>query len=355
MVGQRHGHSFGQEGRHRDALWLHLFIKRVQLFGGDRVTDTEASTARLASILRFTAPCRVLNATVSPGRPKLLPAGAAAAGAPAELEDPPAAGPVPSATRGTEIGCPVACSTSSAGFDHGDHFHEPWRGRHPFERPTFLARGLATMRPSFTTGAATTGGAAGAGDGVGVWTAAGVELGVGVGAGPQLPRPLELLARWLSRQQSQLLFPQSNRWFPPPVPCCQLASEPQPESILKRLNVHVGLIRLHHQNRFTAGDLVARLFQPLDDLALRHGGAKGRHKDVVVAIYQSGTGFRMVSNQVSNLDPTHLSTLDLQFTPKNQPLHSTPSTTHLNQNPRVARRQELPSQLGFSRVQTLYG
>ena len=53
------------------------------------------------------------------------------------------------------------------------------------------------------------------------------------------------------------------------------------KAILKRLHIHVGFIRLHHQDRFPTGDLLARLFQPLDDLALRHGGAKSRHEDVV--------------------------------------------------------------------------
>ncbi len=55
-------------------------------------------------MLRFTAPCKVLNGTVSPGRPKLLPAGAAAFTAGAALPLPDAAAAVPSATRGTEIG-----------------------------------------------------------------------------------------------------------------------------------------------------------------------------------------------------------------------------------------------------------
>ena len=41
--------------------------------------------------------------------------------------------------------------------------------------------------------------------------------------GQVLPRPLELLAPWLWRLQSQLRFQRSNRWFPPPVPCFQPA------------------------------------------------------------------------------------------------------------------------------------
>jgi hypothetical protein len=41
---------------------------------------------------------------------------------------------------------------------------------------------------------------------------------------------LVLLVRWLWlwRQRSPLLFPQSIRWFPPPVPCCQPASKQLP-------------------------------------------------------------------------------------------------------------------------------
>merc|ERR1739841_413396 len=57
----------------------------------------------------------------------------------------------------------------------------------PIWEASFLARGLATMRPSFTTGAdgagAATGAGAGAGVGVGAgaWTAAGVGAGAGAG------------------------------------------------------------------------------------------------------------------------------------------------------------------------------
>ena len=42
MPGQSHGHGFGEEGRHRDAFGLHLLVKRIELVGGDRVSNAEA-------------------------------------------------------------------------------------------------------------------------------------------------------------------------------------------------------------------------------------------------------------------------------------------------------------------------
>ena len=52
-------------------------------------------------------------------------------------------------------------------------------------------------------------------------------------------------------------------------------------AVLEGLHIHVGLVGLHHEHRLPPSDLVAGLLQPFHDLALRHGGAEGRHEDVV--------------------------------------------------------------------------
>ena len=64
----------------------------------------------------------------------------------------------------------------------------------------------------------------------------------------------------------------------------------------------------------------------------------------------------MVSNQVSNLDPTHLSTLDLQFTPKNQPLHNTSLRCPSEQTPKGCQdAKNCRHNWGFALFKTLHG
>jgi hypothetical protein len=52
------------------------------------------------------------------------------------------------------------------------------------------------------------------------------------------------------------------------------------ETRLKRLHIHIGLIRFHHQHRFTSFHPIAWLLEPFHDLPLSHRGTEGRHEDL---------------------------------------------------------------------------
>ena len=56
--------------------------------------------------------------------------------------------------------------------------------------------------------------------------------------------------------------------------CCQ-------ETLVEGFNIHIRLVGFDHKHRLTTTDLVTRLFEPFDDLPLRHRGAEGGHEDVV--------------------------------------------------------------------------
>ena len=293
MAGQGHGGGLGEQGCHRDALGLHLLVEGIELVGGDRVAHPERGHLQAG---HHVAVHRLLEGVESHG----------VAGAPKGL-----------ARRGDRRrGCP----TSAGGHGRTRSL------RHPGQAHRLAGSGEHVLSLDAAMGTAAPQGLQVhtelQGELAGPWTrhhtAVAIARGgchrhhghlghrggrdrggrsLGGGSG-HLSRGGSGCRRFGSSGRSWNRR-RSGRRLGLHLGDLSLGLHDQPDrfthrrgatgghqhggqkALVERLHIHVGLIGLDHQHRFTALDLVAGFLEPLHDLALRHGGAEGGHENFV--------------------------------------------------------------------------
>ena len=288
MAGQHHTHRLGEQGRHRDPFGLHLLIKSIEFVGGDGVAHVETGhlqagqhvavhrllqgvegggftglTKGLAHRSRRCGDSLAVAGGWSHGRARALghagdAGGLASGGKHVFALDTPmgtaaAEGAEGNAQLGSELFGPRRGHHLPIGWcdrrnrHRNRHWNRHWSGGHHGSRSN---------------------GRRGNGNG---GRRRGWQRSCGGGGG----------GLGLNASDFRLRFHNQTNRFAHRRRAPRRHQHRRQEALVKRLHIHIGLIGLHHQHRLAPAHPVARFFEPLHDLALRHRGAEGGHEDLV--------------------------------------------------------------------------